>query len=976
MPTTFDEAFAAVQSLAKNFGDHKGHYLSPTYKEAEVRIAFIDKFLMALGWDVRQDTQKTPGAQEVKVEPDASAGGSEGRADYAFYIAPHFQKDDVRFFVEAKKPAGEIGTPANCFQTLGYGFSAQTPLAVLTDFEQFYILDCRYKPAKHTATAQILRKYHYTDYFDREKFAEIFNLFSRAAVAADALTNFAGTLPKKRGYLSLNDAFLADLDQYRETLARAFKNRDPDLDGATLTEITQRTLDRLVFMRFLEDKQIHSENPVANFGTKGTAWQDFVAASRKLDGIYNGIVFKAHPRLDVPGFKVDDAAFSGICAELAPANTAYNFNYISIQILGSIYERFLGKVIVTTDKRARVEEKPEVRKAGGVYYTPEYIVRYIVENTVGKLIEDKTPAQIAELRFADIACGSGSFLLGVFDLLLRYHRDWFNTNPDKAQKAGCVQREDGAWHLSLKQRREILLHNIYGVDIDHQAVEVAQLSLYLKLLEEETTGTAREYQMEFHETLLPSLSKNIVCGNSLIGTDILTGQLFTGDEERKLNPMDFEDRFPEIMRRGGFDAIVGNPPYIFTRNEGLTPNEKTYFYKHYQHQSAQLNTFGLFLEKSQRVLRKGASLGYITPNNWLTIDSFAPLRQFVLEETCGLTVINILDRVFEAADVDTAIVLIQKGKPSKVKLCEMKDRLVTFEREVGIEAFKPDKFIMQISLVKDERAQKLLEIIEAASLPLSGFCTVSTGLKAYQTGKGKPPQTDKEKERRVFHASKQRNKSHGRYLDGVDVCRYNLSWSGEWLSYGDWLAEPRKSVPYSGERILVRQIPACPPHLVHGVFTDQPFYNDINSMVIFGAQDGISLKYLLALVNSRLISFWFQKTFDKLQRKIFPQFKVNELARFPIRKIDFDKSADRTQHDRMVALVEQMLAAKKQLAAAQSDADQDFYGNKCAGLDRQIDALVYEIYALTPDEIRIVEGATAWELQHPARAADLKRRKQ
>jgi hypothetical protein len=448
MPTTFDEAFAAVQSLAKNFGDHKGHYLSPTYKEAEVRIAFIDKFLMALGWDVRQDTQKTPGAQEVKVEPDASAGGSEGRADYAFYIAPHFQKDDVRFFVEAKKPAGEIGTPANCFQTLGYGFSAQTPLAVLTDFEQFYILDCRYKPAKHTATAQILRKYHYTDYFDREKFAEIFNLFSRAAVAADALTNFAGTLPKKRGYLSLNDAFLADLDQYRETLARAFKNRDPDLDGATLTEITQRTLDRLVFMRFLEDKQIHSENPVANFGTKGTAWQDFVAASRKLDGIYNGIVFKAHPRLDVPGFKVDDAAFSGICAELAPANTAYNFNYISIQILGSIYERFLGKVIVTTDKRARVEEKPEVRKAGGVYYTPEYIVRYIVENTVGKLIEDKTPAQIAELRFADIACGSGSFLLGVFDLLLRYHRDWFNTNPDKAQKAGCVQREDGAWHLS------------------------------------------------------------------------------------------------------------------------------------------------------------------------------------------------------------------------------------------------------------------------------------------------------------------------------------------------------------------------------------------------------------------------------------------------------------------------------------------------------------------------------------------------
>src|ERR1035437_3710673 len=229
MASNFDEAFAAVKSLAKDFDAHKGHYLSPAYKEAEVRIAFIDKFLIALGWDVRQETQKTPGAQEVKVEPDASKGGSERRADYAFYIAPRFQKDDVRFFVEAKKPFGEIGTPDNCFQTLGYGFSAETPLAVLTDFEQFHILDCRYKPTKHTATAQTLRKYHFTDYANKEKFAEIYNLFSRDAVAAGALEKFAGTLPKKRGYLSLKDAFLEELDQHRDTLARAFKNRNPDL---------------------------------------------------------------------------------------------------------------------------------------------------------------------------------------------------------------------------------------------------------------------------------------------------------------------------------------------------------------------------------------------------------------------------------------------------------------------------------------------------------------------------------------------------------------------------------------------------------------------------------------------------------------------------------------------------------------------------------------------------------------------------
>jgi hypothetical protein len=312
--------------------------------------------------------------------------------------------------------------------------------------------------------------------------------------------------------------------------------------------------------------------------------------------------------------------------------------------------------------------------------------------------------------------------------------------------------------------------------------------------------------------------------------------------------------------------------------------------------------------------------------------------------------------VFAAADVDTAIVLLQKGDPTKVTLAEMQDKKISFSRNASIRTFKPEKFILQIALVKDKRARSLMDSIESGSVPLSEVCTVSTGLKVYQTGKGKPPQSDREKGDRVFHASKKLNRSCGPYLDGVDVCRYCLSWSGEWLAYGDWLAESRKSVPFSGERILVRQIPNGPPYLVHGVFTDAPFYNDINSMVIFEPKGGMSLKYLLGLINSRLVSYWFQKTYDKLQRKIFPQFKVNELGCFPIRKLAVDALADKSRHDKVVSLVEQMLQAKKQLAGAQSDKDRDFYENKCAGLDRQIDALVYELYGLTAEEVKIVEG--------------------
>ena len=257
-----------------------------------------------------------------------------------------------------------------------------------------------------------------------------------------------------------------------------------------LTELTQRILDRLVFIRFLEDKLIEQSPiiPKLGIGTGSTAWQDFLSVSRKLDKTYNGIVFRRHPLLDDPGCLVmDDKTFGDVLDGFDFHKSKYLFNAIPIHLLGSMYERFLGNVIVATAKRATLEPKPEVRKAGGVYYTPQYVVDYIVFNTVGRLIAGKTPAEIVELRVADIACGSGSFLLGVYDCILKYVTRWYNANPTKTPK-GAVVKRDGAVLLSLKEKSKILTDNIYGVDIDPQAVEVTQLSLYLKLLEDETTG--------------------------------------------------------------------------------------------------------------------------------------------------------------------------------------------------------------------------------------------------------------------------------------------------------------------------------------------------------------------------------------------------------------------------------------------------------------------------------------------------------
>ncbi len=456
------------------------------------------------------------------------------------------------------------------------------------------------------------------------------------AEARGSLEKRAAELPKlarkarQRGFLPgackpVNESFLEDLNNYRKDLARAFKNSNPDLDSQALTEIAQRTLDRLVFLRFLEDKRIEQQSLIAHFGDRGTAWEDFVATSRRLDGVYNGVVFKRHDILDADGFQVDERAFADICERLAPGNSPYDFNAIPLHVLGAIYERFLGKVIVAAEKRARVEDKPEVRKAGGVYYTPEYIVRYIAANTVGKLIENKTPAQIAEMRFADIACGGGSFLLGVYDLLIRRHGNYYNSLP-KAERAQAVKRGDcidceGKLHLSIRAKREILLNNIYGVDVDAQAVEVAQWSLYLKLLEEETTTSAKQRLLEFARTanlknLLPDLGKNIVCGNALIGRDVLDGQLSPAGEERKLNPMNFEDVFPEVMRRGGFDAVVGNPPYRRELDYKRLFDQIAAGAFGRKYQTPRMDLWHYFVYRGLDVLKRGGALSYIVNAYW------------------------------------------------------------------------------------------------------------------------------------------------------------------------------------------------------------------------------------------------------------------------------------------------------------------------------------------------------------------------
>jgi len=966
---SFDKTFEKVKNLAESFHSNKGFYLSARYQEPEVRKDFIDKFFIALGWDVNHEKQKNPFKQEVKVEQTVPTGTTQRRADYAFFITPNFR--DPCFFTEAKKPCRNIDNSDDCFQTIRYGWNANTLIAILTDFEQFLILDTRYKPDINTARAQIIKQYHYSQYQKSEKFAEIFYLFSRDAVANKSLEEFAETLPKRRakakqrglfkgGWQPVDESFLEELDSFRDALARNFKNHNPKLDSEALTEVTHRTIDRLVFLRFLEDKLIETKTHVAEFGDKGNPWIEFIALCRCLDNVYNGIVFRKHDILDEATFKVDETQFADLCEELAHINSPYDFNSIPIHILGSIYERFLGKVIIATAKRARVEEKPEVRKAGGVYYTPDYIVSYIVDNTVGKLIDGKSPAQIAKMRFADIACGSGSFLISIYDLLLRYHRDWYNEHPKKAENAGCVKRDDGYWHLSLKQKREILLTNIYGVDIDNQAVEVAQLSLYLKLLEEETTASARQYQLELRETILPSLNKNIVCGNSLIGTDILEAKLFPTEEERKINAMNFEDRFTHVMKHGGFDAIVGNPPYGAMLSEAA----KNYIKNRYVCQNYQLDSYLLFLERSVKdLLRRGGYFGMIIPNPWLTNLLQRDTRRFITENTRVTEIVHFMFPVFHGVTVDTQIVLLQKENPdgwrAKITIALELDAFQDLNYGLDLYCLEHEQIrwrrlngdVINIFLTKKD--VELADKIKKKGVPIETLFRINVGIKPYQKGKGTPPQTIKEVRERPFDSYSKLNKLYRPYLRGTDINRYQIEpIENRFIKYGPWLAEPRPAANFdSPVKIFMRQ---TGDSLIATLDKNQ--YLCLNNMHVLVPKEGTPVcRYVLAILNSKLMN-WYYHTLNPEIGEALAEVKRANVAALPIIIPDISNSIVQKMHDRIVRLVDHMLNSKKAFGAARSDKDKDYYESKCAVLDRQLDQLVYELYGLSEDEIKIVEG--------------------
>ncbi|MDT3740145.1 MAG: TaqI-like C-terminal specificity domain-containing protein [Candidatus Kapabacteria bacterium] len=906
--------------------------------ESQTRLSYIDKFWSILGWHVSD-------IEQVKVEVTDKLFK---RPDYTF-----FNGKKILFFVEAKKPSEDLKRPKHIYQTKLYCWNAGVPLAILTDFEEFRPFRSYGKPNLSDANKGIIKQFDMTFESYPERAFDLLNTFGREAVIGGSLN--ALLKPKQMELRDTVDKdFLNTLSKWRKDLSEQIIRFNKFDNEFELAEAVQRILDRLVFLRILHDREIENYDfirEISKNNISGT-YSAFVKVCRELAPKYNGLIFNPHPLSE--NLKIESGLFKKIVKELDIEESPYRFDVISVEVLGTIYERFLGDEIGFDNKgKVEINQKPEVRKAGGVYYTPQYIVEYIVNNTVGKLLEQcKTPEDAAKLKILDPACGSGSFLLGAFDLLIKWHEDYFSANiPKMLEKSGknllklAYFDKSNKIRLTARMKSRILQNNIYGVDLDKQATEVAQMSLYIKVLE----GMANEgeYVMISHETILPKMENNIKCGNSLIGSDFINDDFFglSKREKQKINPFDWEVEFPDIFRgtkenfnkeyfenelkkglenaktaidyaqnaykhttkayeyaqkfdlisepavdygiKRGFDAVIGNPPWV--QPVMLDKNSQKYLSIHFE---ANTDLYSMFIEKQFQLLKDNHILGFIVPSLFIKGVRYENLRN-VINKSCNEILIKEYgDGVFTGVKMPTSIILLTKGFGRTSHNFFVNKNKLIFSRVQTLP-------LNQISFIRRGLEIGRDKILKNGKIKcLNGGCIDSYNIKEYL------------------------------YISESTLNEFNKD-KGIFLS-------PKLIVRETGNTFFATIEN-------NDVITNRSLYN------VRITNSNYSTFCILGIMNSTLLKYYF-KEFIAPETNIFPKIRIVQLNEIPI---PINATIDNSH--KLVTLVERMLKLHNDKPAA-DESDRRHIEQYIAATDKEIDRIVYQLYDLTPEEIKIVEG--------------------
>jgi hypothetical protein len=801
--------------------------------------------------------------------------------------------------------------------------------------------------------------------------------------------------------------------KYAELRTNLFDNiiqNNPEVDKYFLLEKTQTILDRMVFIFFAEDRGILPPNTIQAIIDH---YKDDIE-SRELWHFYK-IYFKAinvgNQKLNIPeyngGLFATDELLNSLkidndVIEACPlALSAYDFNSdIDVNILGHIFENSLNDI---EELKARIDDedfdaKQSKRKKDGVFYTPEYITKYIVDNTLGALCQvkkeelgldevdilvPKNPKKLNKgetkqkealeayrgyllgLKILDPACGSGAFLNQALNYLLDEHA--FIDEGVKTLMGGSVL---GLYDV----KKGILENNLYGVDINAEAVEIAKLSLWLRTVE-----SGRK---------LNKLADKIKVGNSLIDDKSVADDAFVWKEE-----------FPEVFEQGGFDVVIGNPPYGAFFNK----NEKNFFKEHYSVTEYNFDSYNFFFEVSIKILKTDSYLGFITPNTFLVVENGLKLREFLFKQNSVLELFETFD-VFADAVVEPITSIIKKTIPEDKNIIKviLEDRdKQNIEERVFSHKYITTKNKLIFNYRETQEEKELYEKISSNSETLSIYAKTSAGIKPYEVGKGTPPQSKETVKVKPFTDFK---KSDGWYplIRGTQITRYLIDWDGEYIKYGVWLAAPRKAEIFFEPKLFIRRTDdklLCT--------YDEDNFIGLNSIhCIQSFDENIVNKYLLCMINSSLVNWFFQHENFHMVGKPLAEVKVVYVDRLPIKNISleeqniFAKKADmlldlnktfqikktkflkRVKDNFDLDKLSKKLEAfyetdfktflkelkKKKVTLTLKDQDEweeyfEGYQKELLEIkaqidttDKQIDEMVYELYGLSEDEVAVVKG--------------------
>ena len=850
------------------------------YTEEDIKKGFILPLFEALGWD-------TTDRGEVSSEEIIR---SSGRVDYGFYL-----NGWPKFYLEAKSVKANIHDEQWARQAIRYSWNRGVTWAVLTNFERLIVFNAQ--DIKSSLHDKKLFDISYADYLAN---FEKLDLLSKESFAKNALDAYAESVGKKYQRVPISALLYKDLDECRELLTRslaAWNKEKFKKDPTLLDEGVQKLLDRLIFIRVAEDRGVEPptliplvrEWEASKNKNEMPLYASMVGKFRELDKVYNSNLFSEHP---FESWDEYDGSTEKAIKILYGQKDYYEYDFKAMpaDVLGTVYENYLGHRLSQSRKGVSLDKDAGKRKEQGIYYTPSFVVDYIVKHALQQVLDSCTTVdQLLKIKVLDPACGSGSFLIKALEVL-----------NDKYKSFGYEGDEN--------TKLLILTHNIYGVDLDEQAVEIARLNLLINSLD----GKIK----------LPYLTDHIKCGNSLVsGTDAELKKYFGANWPAK-RAFNWEEEFPSVFAQGGFDVVIGNPPYVNLANI-KDADERDYLKAEFETAKNKSDLYSFFAEKAIKLLRPSGRLGFIFSNSWMGTDSFSKFREYLLNNTKIDELVKLPPDVFPDAMVTTILIFLAKekvGDNHSIQLRKYEDGQFI---EGGELSYKSIRATPGGNITFEERAS-----IGVPTINLGDIAKISMGIKT----------SDNEK----FILDEKKDENSYPLLRGKDMGRYWLKYDGKWIWYMPKMmmekvgAGPRRPEYFLTPKLLFREITGGG---IMACFDDGNYFTNNKVHVLYKIEK-YNLFFILAIVNSTFIDSWVKSVFNNSF-----QVEVNQLEKIPVVDLDLSNKEAKDKYDAVSALAEKMTNLQKELAAAPENSNE--WNRSKAEIektDNKINAIVRELY--------------------------------